>query len=341
QQLQRLHFLKQQAENPDTSSAESIISIEEMIVVAETLFGEEAPIVGKLNCQLAGIRQTAGDMDGASSNYHAGIDILREKYCPIHPEIVAAQSALANCYLEMGEFRTAIANLKASTSMAAQLFGEESLQYARQANQLGVAYYRGGDLDTAEQILKGAEAIRRQSLGEEHLLVGHSLLNVGIVMLDQRDYSSAVHCLERAESIFAGSTETSSELLFKSRNKLATVYMLIQQPDLAEPLLTLLIESRKAEFGDDHPDVAMFEFRYGIALARQGKYELAEPAFVHALEVQEEQLGLNNRETIKTIQAYAMLLARTGREDEAKAQAERIIRVASRPEGADSTIRKP
>lgn len=58
--------------------------------------------------------------------------------------------------------------------------------------------------------------------------------------------------------------------------------------------------------------------------AAQGKYQQAEPLYQRALQVFEESNGLEKPESVSTMQLYALLLRKTGREEEARALLEKV-----------------
>ncbi len=284
--------------------------------ITKELFGEQSPMYGKQLLQSASLNQKVGNAEAAIREYHLAIENLKTTFHANHPDIESAHQQLGQLYLAREKFGPAISNHKASTRLSAELWGEDSLQYAKGANQLGVAYHRAGELDIAYKILQASELIRRRKLGPAHSLVAHSHLNLGIVCLDRKDYEAASQYLAMSVDGFAGQKVVDQNMLLLAKEKLSTVHMLNGKPELAEPLLGDAVESTYAKLGADHPQVAELQFRQGIALAKQGKYELAEPLLNSAYETQKAKLGPSHSATINTMKALALLLKQTRRTTE-------------------------
>ena len=68
-------------------------------------------------------------------------------------------------------------------------------------------------------------------------------------------------------------------------------------------------------------------FRLATVQSYQGKYDTAEPLFQQALKMQQGLLGDSHSETKRTVEAYAMLLSRTGRQAKADELQSNIRRV--------------
>ncbi len=289
---------------------------EQLVSSSMSLFGPESVMYARQLFQQANLQQKLGNTQPAISNYHKAIDIFKTSFVDQHPELEVAHGELGKLYLAMKQISPAIANLKEATRLAGGIWGESSLQYALHANQLGVAYHQSGQLDVAEPILKACEVIRRQALGTNHPLVGHSLMNLGTVYSEKKQFVKAADCLSQALAIFDSSDDLKKVFSPIAQRKLATVHMLNSRPDSAEPLLKSLLEQALSQNAEPAL-VAQAKYRYAVALARQGKYDLAEPVLEQALATQRSQLGETNRDTINSLQVMAMLLDRTGRAQEA------------------------
>ncbi len=279
QELQRQ--LSEAVKNGDRQAA--IKLADSSIQLTEGLFGENSPLVGKQLLQLGTLYSQAGQPDRAISSLHRANEILKTTFHSKHPDIERVHSELGMIYLAKGSFGPAISNLKTATSLAAELWGEDSLNYALEANELAVAYQQTGQPGTALKIHQAAELIRMRKLGLDHALVAYSRLNAGIACIDLKDYELARKYLMQAIDGFQSQNQIEAHLLDRARGKLATVHMLTGLPNLAEPLLEEMLRSQVAQFGTDHAEIAELQYRLGIALAKQGKYDRAEPMLRQAL----------------------------------------------------------
>ena len=303
------------------------------------LFGVDSPVTSKQRLQLAKLQQQLGQDNEAVFNYEKAASILSARFATVHPELCLIHDNLGEIYLNASNFPGAISHLSSATKMASSIWGDESTEYAKRANQLGVAYHQGGQPEVALQVLRAAEVIRRHKLGPNDPQVGHSLLNTGTVLLDLRRYDEAIEQLVRATEIFS-SSQTRLPISEAVAEKLATAYMLASKPELAEPVLAGMLTRAKQRSPQSPIEMADLQYRYAIALGRQGKYDLAEPVLLEAMATQEANLGPTHSKTANSIRAYALLLKQTKRPELADQVLSRI-RVAQNPNNNSFPVRIP
>ncbi len=293
------------------------------------LFGPTSAITAKQRVQYAKLLKSLSKSADAVYQFEQALTDLSKNFAAIHPDVCHLHDYLGDLYLNGANYATAINHLNAATRMSAAIWGDDSPQYATRANQLGVAYYRSGQQEIALRVLQAAEVIRRRKLGENDIQVGHSLSNIGNVLIQLRRPADAIVQLEKAQKIFA-SHENLAKQYDQVADKLATAFMLNGQPDKAEPLLAHLLKKAQSTLPEYHPDLAATQYRYAIALGRQGKYELAEPVIQAAITANQTNYGPQHSETIRSYQAYAMLLERTNRKQDAQKLMDQL-RVAQNP----------
>jgi len=115
-----------------------------------------------------------------------------------------------------------------------------------------------------------------------------------------------------ASAIFHVSEGEGGPSLLRCRSHLATIYMLQQKPNLAEPLLTSVVNVLQTQ-SSSAAQLELLDHRYrlAIAMARQGKYDHAKPIFESVIQTQKEFFGLSDKRTVTSLKAYALLLERT------------------------------
>ena len=263
---------------------------------------------------------------------------LNATFHTVHPDLELAHHELGQLYLNKDSFGPAISNLKASTRLASKIWGDASLMYARGANQLGVAYHRAGQNATALEIHKAAELIRVHKLGEDDPLVAHSRLNMASANFDMRAYGAAEEDLKKAVAAFDVADPAQAHLKNLGLARLSTVYMLTNRPNQAEPILADLLKLQEADEKAPPIDLADLQYRLGIAQARQGKYDAAEPILREAYATQKRIEGPSGKSTIKSMQAIALLLKQTRRTEEST-QLENEIRRVAKHSDTDEFVR--
>lgn len=276
----------------------------------QRLYGQQTLTVAELLIQIANIEYQARVSESAISHFHNAVQTLKHLGLDEHPQLEIAHTALGALYSRKKKFKPALANQKAATRIAARLWGDTSMKYADQANQLGVMYHTAGQSDVALQILLASEVLRRKTLGANDPKVGHSLMNIATVLNDLKRYDEAIPTFQRAKASFVAGKQSSS-LIDQCNSNLATIHMLQNNFPQAEQRLAEVVASAAANKNANPLYVAQCQYRYSIALAKQGKYNVAQPMMERALQTQQQQLGRGHAETVKTMQAYALLLKTT------------------------------
>lgn len=308
---------------------------QDSVGISETLFGVDSPVTAKQRYQLAKLLKDEGRHRDAAFQYEKALEDLQTGFAPNHPDLVAIHEELGQMYLSASNFQVGIEHRKAATRMAGAIWGEDSLQYARRANELGMAFYQSGDAAMALRMFQAVEVIRRQKLGPDHPQVGHSFLNMATAMLesDRSRAEQAAGFYGRAAQIFSSSPDTVA-LQEQAWEKQATAYMLANQPERAEPLLAELVVRAQQQPSPSTTRIADLEYRYAIALGRQGKYELAEPVIKRVVAVQERERGPHHSQTERAYQAYALMLKQTG-QTELSEQLMNRLRFAQNPDSGE------
>ena len=314
---QLLETLQNQISSRKTKLARN--TAEHIISIYERVYGIESLPVAQVLVQVANQEYKSADNTGdAITHFHRAIESFKKLDLNDHPQLEEAYMGLGALYVRKKKFKPAISNQKAAARIALKVWGENSINYADQANQLGVMMHASGQAQDALQVLLAAAAIRSKVLGPADPKVAHSLFNVATVQQDLKQFDEAIQSYVKARASFMASKSLdAAPYIDKCNTNLATILMLQNRLADAEKLLAGLLES--AESNKSSPaHVALCKYRFSIALARQGKYEQAQPLMEQAIQSQQQNLGIQHPETIKTMQAYALLLKTTNQTAEAE-----------------------
>ena len=319
----RLEAVKQSLKTKQLENA--LQTSREITELSAKLYGGESIQVAQSLFQEATLAARLQDYSTATRNFHQAIELFRKHDFGNHPEMELAHAGLASSYVQQSKFIPAAANQKEATRISGQIWGRESLDFAMQANQLGVIYHRAGNLEVAFEILDQARAIREKSLGDDHAIYAHSCLNLGAVLLDLKRPDNAESYLKKALEIFDRDFGTDESLTHRAKSHLATIYMLRKQPGQAEPLLQSLAKTMPV----GSTEQIAHQYRLSIAYAKQGKYDLAKPLLEATIEQQKKKFGSADQRTINSLRAYALVLDRTHQTESAEKVKQHINRVAS------------
>ncbi|MCH2179115.1 MAG: tetratricopeptide repeat protein [Mariniblastus sp.] len=322
----------------DRDYALALSNANKSLEILKQLTGDYSANVGRQLLQMAIIKENLDLLEEAAGDFHQGIQLLNNIGFKTHPEIELAHSALAAIYSRANQFPASIANQKLATLMSGKIWGEDSVKYAGQANQLGSIYHRSGDYETALKILRGSVAIRRAKLGADAIEVGHSQLNIGTVLMDMKRFSEALESVKIAEQIFQQTVPRRHRGIVLCHNKLATIYMLQKQYGLAEEQLKLAVRELQQVAHVMPSQMSLTEYQLAISLGRQGKYSQAQPLLEKIISTQEVELGPSHPMTVRSLKAYALVLKQTKQEIDAQRVYDRIQRTAGLEKG-DERVR--
>ena len=311
--------------------AQALATNNKIVELSEQLYGGSSVEFSQALVRSATLESGNQNYSTATKQFHQAIEILRQHGFEDHPDLETAHAGLASAYSKQSKLPPAAANQKEATRISAAVWGRESLNFAIQANQLGVIYHKAGNLDVAFEILDRAKQIREKLLGTDHAMFAHSCLNLGALMLDLDRPDNAEGYLNTALKIFERDFGTDQALTNRAKSHLATIYMLRKKPELAEPLLQSVTKSLE-EGGEEQ---IQHQFRLSIAYARQGKYDQAKPLLESTIQQQKEKFGSADQRTINSLRAYALVLERTHQTEAAKTVKDHINRVAQQIDSQD------
>ena len=309
-ELKEIHSLQEQIkdafQNQDNPTA--LVLSQKLLNLQQPLFGDVSMETARLLLQIGTLETRLGRIDPAIRNLHRSVEIFRNKGIELHPELETAMASLAEAYTRKQKFRPAVANQKGATRIAGHLWGKESLQYANQANQLGVLFHRAGNDQVATEILTAAKKLREQQLGKDSIEYAHSCLNLGIVSLSQRKLLPAEEQLNLASSVFQKKLGPQNEFTIRCKSELATIMMLQNRPESTVQLLSEIVDALPAERQDETAD---YQYKLAIALARLGKYKQAEPMLDRVLSTYQSRHGVASKQAIKAMKGLAKLFEAT------------------------------
>lgn len=235
------------------------------------LFGADSWMTTLQTVQVARLHQLSGAHAEAIAGFREASAMLLKLAGPIHPELEKCHGFLAESFAATGDARMSLANLKKAASLSQSIWGDQSLQFAARANELGVAYNRERDFHTAIRVLQASETIRMETLGENHPLVAHSRLNLSISTMGTGDLVTARKYIEAAETVLA-SGAAQPELQVACLRQKSALLMLMGDAAAAEPVLRQLVEFARQESKQDGGAIlAEMQYRLAICLARQDR----------------------------------------------------------------------
>lgn len=205
----------------------------------------------------------------------------------------------------------------------AELFGKGGPRVATTLQGLANLQRLEKHLPEAEESARQAVAILATNPGEDSLEFGQGESTLAAIQMDEGKYQAALDAVQRALPLIEGGlgpddTATADAICTEGDVlRLLKMYASAQQP-----------LKRCADLWADHYGVntaGFGEAANSLALVYQhlGNYKEADRYFSYAAKIREITLGITSPQLADTLEAYALLLHRMGRDAEAK-QKERM-----------------
>lgn len=230
---------------------------------------------------------------------------------------VVALRGLGAAYALEGRDKKAISLLNDALRLAKQHFSSDSALMATILNSLGMACLHDGQSRKAERVF--LEVLRLTTVGEgTAFLMANALHNLAQTHREQHNYEEAEREYRRSIEIAEHLFGPSHPEVGITRSSLGVLYIRMGRLDEArEQLLTGL---RIAEQTDPPIPGRIVRVLYSLSdvSIRQGNFIAAQETLARAVEIGRRN-PRHNSETVQVLDAYAAILKRTGKLDQALA----------------------
>ena len=237
-----------------------------------------------------------------NKQYRTALPLLKEMI-QLQEEIYGRESAdyldglsrLANAYKGSGSIDEALGVRKLKASLSKKMFGDSSVKYAAELNQIAMLYENINDTVNTESYYIQAINILRTHRPLQGLLIDvienlagfYEVINrFDDALLYRRENYGYIELLKGANS----------ELLASNCNQQARLYEELTKYFLAEPLYIQALDIRKKVVGEKHPDYAQSLNNLAGVYEKMNQYEKAEPLYLQAKEIWKTSLGEESRD---------------------------------------------
>ncbi len=285
------------------------------LTIVERELGPDHANVAAVIDSLAGIVADQRNAAEAEPLYKRALAIRVDKLGKDHHQVAISLNNLAELYRAQGRYADAEPLYRQALSTAEKALGANHPDVTTCMANLAEAYAAQGRFDEAEPLCKQALGLTEKLLGPNHPHVGTSLNNLADLYRRQGRFSEAEPLYRRSISI----AERSGSLAEAetARNNLGLLYNRQSRHADAEPLLRRSLVVAEAEYGDNHPKVAIAANNLAGFYSRQGQWAKAEPLLQRALSILETSLDPDHPRVGTTIGNLGMLYLQQGRTAEA------------------------
>ena len=136
--------------------------------------GTVAVVEGNLGC----LYEKEKNYFEALKHQEKALDIRKELYGDIHPDVALSLKEIASVFIELGRFEDAEENILQALEVCKKVFDEDNLRTADCYNLLGLLYYKLDKSEKSLEYLDKVLKIRVKYLGEDHPSVRKTYCNI-------------------------------------------------------------------------------------------------------------------------------------------------------------------
>jgi CHAT domain-containing protein len=256
------------------------------------------------------------------------LEVKRQAYGPIHPQLLAYYYYLAQIHFEEGSYPAAIPLYQDAVAICDKYYGADSACSAVMRWNLGIALANGGQYAEAEQTARRAIAVSDRVFGSGSPMRGAALNGLSLALISTGRYGEADTALREAQALNKRWPAPLNSYLAITLNNYGFLYELTGQYEKAESALreALAIDEKLA--GANSAPVIVNSIGLATVLRVSGQYAAAEPYARRAVTTAEKILGPERQDhpvLAKALTCLAEVLRETGRYPEAESLYRRAL----------------
>jgi len=217
--------------------------------------------------------------------------------------------------------------LERTRTLHEHLFGPADPLVARDLKFLARNHYLQERYPRALDCFKRAFEIRERSLGNHHPELSHDLAFLGRLHILLGYHRAAAEDYERALALMERSLGRTHPSLARLLDHLAACHIHLGEPERAGALLHRALTILEGRKGRSHPRVARILNTLASLHLFLGAHKSCESALNRAILILELSYGPDHPSLLDSLQLYAALLSRRGRDAEATRMRERAERL--------------
>jgi serine/threonine-protein kinase len=270
-----------------------------------------------------------GKYDEGQADLERGLALREKLLGPDHPDVAASLANLGRVMNSRGDRTGGIRATERALAIYERAYGPDHPSVASMCNNLGAIHYDAGNYDAAVRYHERARALREKLLGPQHPQLASTLSNLGNALTAQGAYEQAIPLLERALAIYEKAFGPDHRNVAFAAMNLGIALLSVGRLDeaLRDQARAVAIEERM--LGRDHPDVARALVNYADVLRERHDFQGQLQASTRALQIFEKALGPDHADLAYPLTGQAQALVALGRPRDARAAAERAVRLRS------------
>ena len=301
-------------------------SINKLQEASKRLFGTDS-------AEFAGTLQEAGDFllcqgraEEAATKFEEALGILKTAIGQKNSAVMDAYVTVSKAYSKLERFKDAWENIVAAQSLAEELFGRESLEFAKTSEEMGHLLFAQGHFMRALEKFQDAEVIFSECDKSAQKRIGNSI-HTGETYKKLNDLEAAQKCFEAAKTTAREYFGSASLEFANSSEKLGTF---LRDRGNQEGALTELQDALgiyREHLGESHPIVARNYHHLGHTHNTLGKRDEAKFCFRQAKDIYLVVSGPRSPEVAEQFEGLGHVYAAERNHHEALANFSRALEI--------------
>jgi len=235
---------------------------------------------------------------------------------------LGVQDELGHVYRHLGQVRKASQMIEKAFEVVKQRRWPASAILCQHG--LAMLYAEMGDFARAAAAAQQALKLANRISAGKGLAVPMSLDVLGRVLVDAGKYAQAAECFQKGLQLLENIAPKRADVRASLLDHLGYAYLCAGGIDRAGPLLRQALELRSRRLPPGHLELNRSRFHLAVLHMAQGEFDQAEAMLAEVLRRYEQSIDTNNPDYLHALDAYAELLRRQGKRDEAQEVEQRI-----------------
>ncbi len=262
-------------------------------IIAEAVEDNDENPAGVFN-GLGRVYDTLGDYQKAIEYSTKALEILKEMYDEIHPQVAVGYNNLGETWRALGDPQKAIEYFTKALEINTTTYGVNHPNVAIEYNNLGMAWNDLGEPQKAIEYYTQALEIDKKTYAEMHPSVAIRYNNLGGAWRALGEPKKAIEYYTKALNIDIKTYGANHPVVARDYNNIGIVYDNLGEPKEAIKYLNDALEIDLRTYGEVHPDIAICYNNLGVAWNNLGNTEKAIEYHNKALEIDLATYGENH-----------------------------------------------
>jgi len=242
--------------------------------------------------------RSIGEFDQSIAQMQAAAGIALESMGKLHPQTIAARSALGAVHVELSEHEEARAILEDTYQDSLEVLGRMHPDTLVVLANLVTVYRAIGERDASASAAELLLSARIEILGDQHEDTMAARNTLALVLRSLGAHEQAKELFERVLAFQLEHLGEDHPNTLKTRTNLAQSYQELGMPEQAVRMNEAILEQKISVLGDTHPSVLVSMVNLAAVLQSTGEKQRAVDLLIRAHEISLATLGDSHQYTL-------------------------------------------